>query len=474
MPSIVMIGGGIAALTTAMLLADDGHKVTVLERDPAAPADPSLAWEHWARRGVNQFRLPHLFVSRFRIELEQELPRVVKALDDAGALRFDPLASLPTDLLGLRRDGDGQYEMLTGRRPVMEAAIACVAESTPGLTIRRGVAVSGVVADDCQTLAEGRAPQVTGVRTRSGEQLGADLVVDATGRRSPLRRWLADCGTVPPAEEVEDSGFVYYCRHFRSADGTIPAQAGPGLQEHGAVSSLTLPADNGTWAVVIVTSAADRDLRGLRDVQRWSAAVRSMPLVAHWIDAEPLEERVVVLAGIEDRHRSLVVDGEPIAPGLVALADAWGCTNPSLGRGASLGVVHGRVLRDTLRRSDPREARQFALDFHQATMDSVEPWYRATLHYDRHRLAEIRAHVRGQAYHPGDAEWEAVRSLQFAAGSDPECLRASLAIINTLRTPAEVLAQPRILERARVAGDGWREVPFPGPTRSELLVLAGA
>ncbi len=36
MPSIVMIGGGIAALTTAMLLADDGHKVTVLERDPAA------------------------------------------------------------------------------------------------------------------------------------------------------------------------------------------------------------------------------------------------------------------------------------------------------------------------------------------------------------------------------------------------------------------------------------------------------
>ena len=107
-------------------------------------------------------------------------------------------------------------------------------------------------------------------------------------------------------------------------------------------------------------------------------------------------------------------------------------------------------------------------------MDSVEPWYRATLHYDRHRLAEIRAHVHGQAYDPGDAEWEAVRSLQFAAGRDPDCLRASLAIINTLRTPAEVLAQPGIRERARVAGVGWREAPFPGPTRSELLALAGA
>jgi uncharacterized protein with NAD-binding domain and iron-sulfur cluster len=38
MAPIVMVGGGIAALTTAMLLADDGHAVTVLERDPADPA----------------------------------------------------------------------------------------------------------------------------------------------------------------------------------------------------------------------------------------------------------------------------------------------------------------------------------------------------------------------------------------------------------------------------------------------------
>jgi phytoene dehydrogenase-like protein len=39
MPSIVIVGGGIAALTTAMLLADGGHEVTVLERDPEG-ADP--------------------------------------------------------------------------------------------------------------------------------------------------------------------------------------------------------------------------------------------------------------------------------------------------------------------------------------------------------------------------------------------------------------------------------------------------
>jgi 2-polyprenyl-6-methoxyphenol hydroxylase-like FAD-dependent oxidoreductase len=46
----VIVGGGIAALTTAMLLADGGHRVTVLERDPADPTDPDTSWEGWERR----------------------------------------------------------------------------------------------------------------------------------------------------------------------------------------------------------------------------------------------------------------------------------------------------------------------------------------------------------------------------------------------------------------------------------------
>jgi hypothetical protein len=158
----------------------------------------------------------------------------------------------------------------------------------------------------------------------------------------------------------------------------------------------------------------------------------------------------------------------------VPLADAWSCTNPSLGRGVSIGVVHGRVLRDALRRSDPAEPRQFALDFQDATMASVEPWYRATVRYDRHRLAEIDAHIRGNTYDPGDAEFEGIRRIQFAARLDPDCLRASLAMINVLRTPADVLAQPGILRKAQAAGAGWRDRAFPGPTRSELVAIATA
>lgn len=88
---------------------------------------------------MSQFRLPHLFMSRLRVELDRGLPRVTKALGEAGTLRFDPLALAPPALAGERQAGDGDYEMLTGRRPVIESVIARLAESTPGVTIRRGV-----------------------------------------------------------------------------------------------------------------------------------------------------------------------------------------------------------------------------------------------------------------------------------------------------------------------------------------------
>ena len=46
------------------------------------------------------------------------------------------------------------------------------------------------------------------------------------------------------------------------------------------------------------------------------------------------------MAKIEDRYHRFVVDGEPVATGVVAVGDAWACTNPSLGRGATLALVH--------------------------------------------------------------------------------------------------------------------------------------
>ena len=78
-------------------------------------------------------------------------------------------------------------------------------------------------------------------------------------------------------------------------------------------------------------------MRALRRVDVFDRVVRSYPLAAHWVDGEPLTD-VDVFARIEDRHRQYWVDDQPVVTGLVAVGDAWACTNPSLGRGATIGL----------------------------------------------------------------------------------------------------------------------------------------
>ena len=80
-------------------------------------------------------------------------------------------------------DGDERFETVTARRPVLEAAVAAVASRTPGVTIRRGVAVTGLLAD---SPARARAARVRGVLAAGGRALRADLVVDCCGLP---RRW---------------------------------------------------------------------------------------------------------------------------------------------------------------------------------------------------------------------------------------------------------------------------------------------
>ena len=196
MAEIVIIGGGLAGQAAAMLLAADGHRVRVLERDPAPPAASAAeAWESWERRGVNQFRMLHYFLPRFRQIVEAELPAVAAELDADGALRMNPLAGMPVEMNGGLRDDDARFTVLTGRRPVVEAALGRVTARTPGVEVHRGVAVKGLLVGDDQI--EG-VRHVVGVVTEEGDEVRADLVVDAGGRRSALPRLLADIGARPP------------------------------------------------------------------------------------------------------------------------------------------------------------------------------------------------------------------------------------------------------------------------------------
>jgi 2-polyprenyl-6-methoxyphenol hydroxylase-like FAD-dependent oxidoreductase len=469
MARIVIIGAGVVGLGTAMLLAGDGHQVTVLERDPNSPPEPVEAWERWQRPGLNQFRLPHFFLAGFRSVVDAELPEVSGALRAAGALRLNVIGDAPREMTGGWRDGDDCYELLTGRRPVVEAVIATQAAATRGVEVRRGTAVTGMVSG---ASALPGVPHVTGVRTKDGESIPADLVVDMSGRRSALPGWLSEIGARDPAEELEDSGFVYYGRHFRSVDGSVPPAIGPNVMDWGTITSLTLPADNGTWAIALVTSSKDTALRPLRETGRWEAVVRGLPLVAHWLDGTPIEDGVQVMAHLEDRYRGFVADGRPVATGVVAVADSWACSNPANGRGASIGMLHAVTLRDQLREVGLDDPAAFAEAFHTATARTVEPWYRATLATDRYRLAEIESGVRGGTYDPQDSQYQLGKALGAAAGQDPDCLRAYLDIWLVLRTPEEVFARPGLRDKILQLGSGWRDVEPLGPSREQLLALA--
>jgi 2-polyprenyl-6-methoxyphenol hydroxylase-like FAD-dependent oxidoreductase len=468
MARITVVGAGVCGLAAGMLLARDGHEVTVLERDPApVPNSPEEAWERWTRGGVAQFRQPHYLQARARHLLDAELPDVRDALLTAGALRFDTLTTAPPSLGPVEPGADDhRFVTLTARRATLEQVVARTASAEHRLEVRRGVVVSGLL-----TRRHGDVPHVVGVRTESGEIVQADLVVDASGRRSPLPRWLEEAGAAPLHEETEPSGFVYYTRYFRSRSGR-PQPHDRLLASIGSLSILTLPADNHTWSVTLFGSSDDRLLTRLRAVDRWTTVMAACPLHAHWLDGEPITD-VVPMAGILDRYRRLLADERPVVTGLAVVADAWGCTNPSLGRGIALGLAHAARLRDVVR-TDLEDPTGFALAWDRATETELTPWYRTTVAIDRARLAEIEGIRAGkEPPAPSSPAASLAAALGRAMGHDVEIFRAFLEIAGCLTLPRVVFSRPGFADHVLEVAARHEAAPPPGPTRDELLRLLG-
>ena len=131
----------------------------------------------------------------------------------------------------------------------------------------------------------------------------------AAARRCP--RLLADIGARRAVEELEDSGFVYYGRHFRSADGSVPPTFGPllhalrlGLDAHAAGRQRHVgrrphhQRERRRAAGAAGRRRAGRDGREL-PARRALARRRAASTTAS-----------TIMAKIEDRHRSFVVDGD--------------------------------------------------------------------------------------------------------------------------------------------------------------------
>jgi hypothetical protein len=160
-----------------------------------------------------------------------------------------------------------------------------------------------------------------------------------------------------------------------------------------------------------------------------------------------------------------------VATGVLAVGDAWACTNPSVGRGASLAAIHAVALRDLVRDQGLEDPSALATRWHEVTEATVGTWYRETLRGDQDRLAEIEAAIRGERYDPGDPAYELGKALDTASMHDGDLLRASVRIRGVISPAGEVLADPALVEKVRDLGAGWREAPVLAPTRAELLEL---
>ncbi len=470
MADVVVLGGSVNGLATAMMLARDGHDVTVLERDASPPPETVVeAWESWERKGVPQFRQAHVMFPRFRQELEAELPEMKDAFIAAGAKEMNMVAMAPPTLKIEPRPDDTRFDQFVARRPTIDYVFGHAASKEPHVEIRRGTQAAGLVTGPS---AVDSVPHVVGVRTDGGNELRADLVVDAMGRRSPVVEWIGDLGGVRPYEEAEEPGFTYYTRYFR---GELPQYMGPVAMELSTMTILTFWGDNNTWGIVLNTSSGDQPLKQLRKEEVWRAVVKACPLQAHWLDGEPISD-VLPMSGQMDKYRRFVVDGKPVVTGLASVGDAWMCTNPSAGRGLSVGMGHVAALRRTVR-SHLDSPADLASAFDAVTEEEFKPWYVDQVNADRHRVAGMDAAREGREPPEPSGEYLTRRFRLFAGlPHDADIFRACMSWLGLLRRPDEILWDEELLERSRKAAEAagaGEPMQMPGPTREQLLEIVG-
>ena len=200
---IAIAGGSAAGLFAALLLARAGHHVVVLERDSLelAPDVESAAGEAF-RPSAPQIVQPHIVMARCRQLLIERLPDVYDGLLAAGVTEAPLWTQMPESLSDTAaRPGDEQLTPMMTRRSTVDWVLRRAAAAEPRVTLRYGVKVTGLLA------ARRQQPHVTGVRTSQGD-LPADLVVDATGRRSPVDDWLAQIGARATATWQAECGMT--------------------------------------------------------------------------------------------------------------------------------------------------------------------------------------------------------------------------------------------------------------------------
>ncbi len=311
----------------------------------------------------------------------------------------------------------------------------------------------------------------------------ADLVVVGGGRNSPVMEWIAELGgDVQPTEEASEAGIIYLSRFYRLCDG----QDLPLLTKDGAGGDLGYIAfagfygDNRSFSITFGVPTGDRELMALRDEAAWEAAIRSLTPLAPWTAdglAEPITG-VESMAGLRNRLRRFVVDGQPVAPGLVVIGDALQGSNPWYGKGMALAGIAAHGLSNALvAHGRDRTALAHAMD--AVVRTEMEPHYVLACRQDADRIG---LHA---AMHDGsepDAMAAATRDfilngLLPASRMDADVFRAFFRSFNMLDAPDALMADQKVMGAAfaaHAAKDERPPAPKLGPDRAEFLAVMAA
>jgi 2-polyprenyl-6-methoxyphenol hydroxylase-like FAD-dependent oxidoreductase len=373
----VVIGGSLAGLCAARVLAGFYERVTIVDRD----SYPAGAFE---RAGVPQSRHVHALLARGRRELEGLFPGFDRLMLERGAHEIN----FGVDFAALRadgwapREGDG-IPLLFASRILLEATIRELLRTHhPNIELIERADVIGLVAAKTAPL------RVTGVaiRLRDGggqAELDGDLVVDASGRSSKAPAWFSELGLEPPAESVVDSFAAYASRWFQAPpfDQRQPGWWWRGIwidpiEPDFLTAGVLFPVENDRW---IVTLAGINHHYPPSDEAGFMALLPKLrsPIIAEAVKLATPISPVYSNRAMANRWRhyekwSLRLDG------FVALGDSACAFNPVYGQGMTSGAISSLILRDTLEQSaalDPELPRRFFVAQARFLRD---PWGLAT------------------------------------------------------------------------------------------------
>lgn len=418
----VVVGGGIAGLAAAGVLAERFAKVTVVEQDTCSdPPEP--------RRGAPQGRHQHLLLMRGQLILEELLPGIRSELLAAGAVPLD----LTQDVAWLMPSGwamrtpSGQVA-LGSSRVLLESAMRRRVSALPGVAFRGGARVSGL------TISPDRAA-VTGILLPDGEEVRAEVVVDASGRGSRAPKWLEAHGYAQPDEVVVSAHIGYASRVYRLAR-PLPAglrgalvRSRPPTCTRGGVM---MPVEGG--CVLVTLAGFDRDYPPT-DEHGFLAFARTLRSRLIWDAISDAEPRTTIAGSraTENRLRRFERLGR-LPEGLFVLGDAACAFNPVFQQGMSTALLGAVTLRGVLQGRRRQRSRSF-----QTALAKVNrtPWSLAT-------AQDLRfSHATGPSVGlRGRMLQRSLARVGALSTSNPHARLALFQVINMTASPRTLL-QPR-------------------------------